>query len=219
MSSIAESKNLRRRVAALVEQNRSLRAALDHANARLLAVAQAAAAPVPQHVQIAEEGRERKKRKRVSGAAATTMACVMFMWGALMGGVREGGNLPVVWEGDAGAVRRWQGACGRGMGELPKGEEEEELSVGEGYGYVLCREIGKAAESVRECERRMEMGEMCGLPHTLSLIVPAEGRNGSDVGLAEVVCSIESVARVQDVDSGRKKGKVIAQLKEEKMEE
>lgn len=135
----AEATSLRKRVAALSVENRSLRASLDHANARLIAVAQAAAAQPPASSPVMlglaqlptdmatrfssaltvsdtsdDSPRDRKKRKRVAGAA-TTMACVMFMWGALVGspGLMKGssttsfrseGNLPAVWKGERGGA-------------------------------------------------------------------------------------------------------------------
>ena len=177
-----ESSTLRKRVAHLTAENRSLRAALDHANARLLAVAQAAAAPTtiqavpdahgtptlvlgmpiqnqsmampeatPSAVVIEEEP-PRKKRKRVSGAA-TTMACVMFIWGALVGtpglisnAYRSDGNLPAVWSKGgvnpgvnvpavSGVARikeedmTWQPNCVRVMNvpQLPDGKEEGKI--------------------------------------------------------------------------------------------
>lgn len=217
----AEAAALRKRVASLSAENRSLRAALDHANARLVAVAQAAAmqpatapaassspSPImlglahvttdvasriagaltvsdvnacarPLHgaagtaaggvgiggqgatcmgmgmgaagglnggVCIDDSPRERKKRKRMTGAA-TTMACVMFMWSAFVGSpgwlsssstspASGDGNLPAVWKGDGpGAVANvpvhpaglrgvdragaWQPNCLRMLEQLP----------------------------------------------------------------------------------------------------
>lgn len=168
----AEATALRKRVASLAGENRSLRCALDHANARLIAVAQAAAAHPPSSSPVVlglaqvsndvasrlgtaltvsdttdDSPRDRKKRKRVTGAA-TTMACVMFMWGALVGtpgmlkgsnsAFRSDGNLPAVWKGDnaaavapiASSVSRmldsgdaWQPNCMRVLKELPDGTE------------------------------------------------------------------------------------------------
>ncbi|CAN8075201.1 unnamed protein product [Agarophyton chilense] len=164
----AETTALRKRVSSLSQENRSLRAALDHANARLVAVAQAAAAAPPtttQHSQqpivlgLAQMSQDvagritgaltvndveeapKKKRKRVTGAV-TTMACVMFMWGAFVGtpGLLkaaskvfggEDSNLPAVWKGGsdhasnvpAVAAPRlhesWQPSCMTVLKELP----------------------------------------------------------------------------------------------------
>ncbi|PXF48143.1 hypothetical protein BWQ96_02095 [Gracilariopsis chorda] len=168
----AEATALRKRVASLTQENRSLRAALDHANARLVAVAQAAAAAPPTTqppivVGLAQMSQEvagrisgaltvndveeapKKKRKRVTGAA-TTMACVMFMWGAFVGtpGLLKaasnvfGGdnsNLPAIWKGNSGAPSAvpavpaphmqegWQPSCMSVLKELPdKSSEDDE---------------------------------------------------------------------------------------------
>lgn len=101
------------------------------------------------------------------------------------------------------------------------------------YSYVLCRDAANAVSSVKACARRMESGETCGQPHTISLILPATaaglgGENGteSSVELAEVQCTITSVARIPYPDSGAPKtkvpraakGMVIATVPEVKME-
>lgn len=208
----SEATALRKRVGLLTSENRSLRAALDHANARLLAVAQAATATAQpsttqplmlglahvtadvasrlggvltvsdphatninntnnthscsslggvmeqhhhQHHQPQQpHQRGSKKRKRVSGAAATTMACVMFMWGALVGSpgwLSSSGNstsrsqaaLPAVWKGSEGqntavanvggaknqepVEQAWQPNCMRVLEPLPDGSEHTNL--------------------------------------------------------------------------------------------
>ena len=182
----AEANALRKRVAQLTGENRNLRSALDHANARLIAVAQAATinpsttttttttqpmmlglAQVSSDMankftgaitvsdnQLDDSPRERKKRKRVTGtagAAATTMACVMFMWGAFIGtpglfkgtssSFRSDANLPAIWNGNEnnphGVVpvrtgrkdnmqidhQRWLPNCKRVLEVLPTGKE------------------------------------------------------------------------------------------------
>lgn len=184
----AEATALRKRVAALSAENRSLRAALDHANARLIAVAQAASAPPAPatattrqappvmlglaHVttdvagriagaltvsdtSVDDSPRDRKKRKRMTGAA-TTMACVMFMWGALIAtpawlssppsATRSQPNLPAVWKGDTALgnvpvpsvprvdrlAQPWQPNCMRVLEQLPDGSESAgKLAKGE----------------------------------------------------------------------------------------
>lgn len=336
----AEATALRKRVAALSSENRSLRAALDHANARLVAVAQAAAAhPPPQPQQppvmlglahmttdmasriagaitvsdtsVDDSPRNPKKRKRMTGAA-TTMACVMFMWGALVGtpawlsssnsSSRSQGNLPAVWKGDnSGPISNvpvpsvirhdragWQPNCMRVLEQLPdasqkddssqesvndnvvKGEpmlidEDEKIhrtdAQGEvlatdtkmfvdvedkaaakvvarsdsreradpQYSYVLCRDAQSAISNVKACTSRMKNGEPCGMPHTISLIMPAEAAGVDDGGnetnsrqpaLAEVQCSIMSVARIpaESVESTKSDsasyGRIIATVPE-----
>eukprot|EP00178_Gracilaria_changii_P017913 TRINITY_DN510_c0_g1_i1.p2 TRINITY_DN510_c0_g1~~TRINITY_DN510_c0_g1_i1.p2 ORF type:complete len:509 (+),score=92.11 TRINITY_DN510_c0_g1_i1:5862-7388(+) len=177
-SASAETAALRKRVASLTQENRSLRAALDHANARLVAVAQAAAAVPPTTtsqppvvVGLAQMSQEvagrisgaltvndmeeapRKKRKRVTGAA-TTMACVMFMWGAFIGtpGLLkaaskvfggEDSNLPAVWKGGSDPAssvpavpisrlqESWPPNCMTVLKELPsKSTEDEPTDLG-----------------------------------------------------------------------------------------
>lgn len=339
----AEATALRKRVAALSSENRSLRAALDHANARLIAVAQAASAPPVttttttgatttattittnpncqntqqlhqhQHQQpvmlglahlttrtadmtnhianaltisdhcIDDNPRDRKKRKRMTGAA-TTMACVMFMWGALIASPawltgdssasRTQSNLPAVWKGDATlpnvpvpSVRRldrdrqsWQPNCMRVLEQLPDGSESAKVLKPEPmlvahvnddddiddsqqnhdglttvnkmmvdvtedkaaanvvansdltdprhplYSYVLCRDAQLAMDNLKACTSKMQNGEPCGEPHTISLILPAKAagldddenktRQGQQPALAEVQCSIISVAKI-----------------------
>lgn len=95
-----------------------------------------------------DDPRDRKKRKRVSGAAATTMACVMFMWGAFVGtpgllksaspSNRSNSNLPAVWTSPDTAVApriprlpdavttTWQPECLRHLKQLPTGTENSE---------------------------------------------------------------------------------------------
>lgn len=319
----AEATALRKRVASLSAENRCLRAALDHANARLIAVAQAAAAHPPAaspvmlglaHVttdvasrlagaltvsdtSLDDSPRDRKKRKRMTGAA-TTMACVMFMWGAFCGtpawlsssasSSRSEGNLPAVWKGrePSNAManvrvpnvvrheRDWQPNCMRVLEQLPdasqpegaiKEEEEvskvikgepmiidnEDVKMGEPrsegletdskmfvdvedkasanvvaradladprhpqYSYVLCRDAQSAIANVKSCASKMRNGQPCGMPHTISLILPAEAAgiddNDTDArqpALAEVQCSITAVARipVEAVESVDAKG-------------
>lgn len=327
-----ESTALRKRVAALTAENRGLRAALDHANARLVAVAHAAAVhPPPQSpvmlglAQVSadvaqrlagalsisdttDDPRDRKKRKRVTGAA-TTMACVMFMWGAMVGtpgllksgssGYRSDANLPAIWTsketGTAVAPAmprvvdpkqsRWQPNCMRVLKQLPNGKEkkeddmeldtdspqevkkedktikEEDVVVHDSpdhgdamfvdlkdeeaanvvarsdmrshqipdYSYVLCRDAGAAIDNVKACASRMQRGEKCGQPHTISLILPAaaagvdDGTETTEDGmpaLAEVQCSITSVARIPvtaSVNKSKSKyGRVIATVAEGK---
>lgn len=81
------------------------------------------------------------------------------------------------------------------------------------YSYVLCRDAQAAMDSVRSCATRMQRGETCGEPHTISLIMPAEVADGPDNGsssgratpvLAEVQCAIMSVARIP-VEAGPSK--------------
>ncbi|CDF35801.1 unnamed protein product [Chondrus crispus] len=101
-----------------------------------------------------DDPRERKKRKRMAGAA-TTMACVMFMWGAFVGtpgllkgsaSYRSDGNLPAVWTStptDTAVARvmpnrrphsaepdhSWQPNCMRVLEQLPHGKEDLEPST------------------------------------------------------------------------------------------
>lgn len=232
--------------------------------------------------------------------AATTMACVMFMWGAFVGtpgllksgsgSTRTDGNLPAVWSGAETAVApaiprlaqvapvTWQPECLRKLKQLPSGTngegddrmevvKEEPVVAGRkqetdrgdkmfvdvkdekaanvvaradvkerempDYSYVLCRDAANAVNSVKACARRMESGETCGQPHTISLILPAGaagvgGENGTESGmeLAEVQCTITSVGRIPYPDSGSPKtkvgragkGRVIATVPEVKME-
>lgn len=99
------------------------------------------------------------------------------------------------------------------------------------YSYVLCRDAANAVDSVKACAKRMEKGETCGQPHTISLILPAsaaglEKENGTDslVELAEVQCTITSVARIPYPTTTTtklrqaKRGKIIAKVPESKME-
>lgn len=329
----AEATALRKRVAALSSENRSLRAALDHANARLIAVAQAASAPpapttttgattttttvatnpnchtgqqpvmlglahltttttdMTNHIanaltisdnSIDDNPRDRKKRKRMTGAA-TTMACVMFMWGALIASPtwltgnssasRTQPNLPAVWKGDAtlpnvpvpsvprvDRVRQsWQPNCMRVLKQLPDGSESAKVLKPEPmlvahvnddddddesqhnhdglttvnkmmvdvtedkaaanvvansdltdprhplYSYVLCRDAQLAMDNLKACTSKMQNGQACGEPHTISLILPAKAAGLDDdenktrqgqPALAEVQCSIISVAKI-----------------------
>lgn len=316
----AEASALRKRVASLAAENRGLRHALDHANARLVAVAQAAAAHPPQNSPVmlglaqvpsdvaqrlgsvltvssetTEDPRDRKKRKRMTGAA-TTMACVMFMWGAFVGtpgllkgsgSYRSDGNLPAVWTSSAtdtavapvlprhnlvdSSRGSWQPNCMRVLEQLPHGKEGKEeakvepmltteapevekdatnkmfVDMGDekaanvvaraddtetvlpDYSYVLCRDAANAIDNIKACRGRLQRGEPCGQPHTISLILPARAAGIEDdindtqsgsMQLAEVQCSILSVARIPSnaatvpKSPSQKYGKVIATVPE-----
>lgn len=206
-SACAEATSLRKRIASLTSENRSLRCALDHANARLIAVAQAASAPPvppagpPVVVGLAHmtsdaaarvagaltvsdtsaDGgpRERKKRRRVTGAA-TTMACVMFMWGALMGtpgwlsssssSSRSQGNLPAVWHGKSGlsnvpvpslprseAMRdAWQPNCMRMLEQLPDGSDTSSLSKDVKEEPMVIESVETKGNVIRDVEMEDE---------------------------------------------------------------
>lgn len=315
----AETSALRKRVSSLAAENRGLRHALDHANARLIAVAQAASAhpqsspvmlglaQVPTDVahrlgsvltvssDTTEDPRDRKKRKRMAGAA-TTMACVMFMWGAFVGtpgllkgsgSYRSDGNLPAVWTSSAADTavapvlpRRthgdssrasWQPNCMRVLEQLPHGKEGKEEAKAEpmlttesseiekdatnkmfvdmgdekaanvvaraddteavlpDYSYVLCRDAANAIDNIKACRGRLQRGEPCGQPHTISLILPASAAGLEDdindtqsgnMQLAEVQCSVLSVARIPSnaatvpKSPSQKYGRVIATVPE-----
>lgn len=99
------------------------------------------------------------------------------------------------------------------------------------YSYVLCRDAANAVDNVKACAKRMEKGETCGQPHTISLILPASAaglgkENGTDslVELAEVQCTITSVARIPYPTTTTtnlqqaKHGKIIAKVPERKRE-
>lgn len=74
------------------------------------------------------------------------------------------------------------------------------------YEHVLCRDAESAADNVRSCSERLRRGEQCGLPYTLSLIMPAaaaglEDDNDTDSrsagpALAEVHCIVSTVTRI-----------------------
>lgn len=87
------------------------------------------------------------------------------------------------------------------------------------YAYVLCRDAPAAINSIKSCSERKKRGETCGPPHTISLILPAatagmddENETDSSMSLAEVQCSITSIARipVDSVNDDHSHGRVIA---------